>query len=84
MQVIAEVIQEIRQEKAGDHTSQSGNIGIGLPRCSISPLHAYGSKSAMVTINLLVDRSSPMKRILLIWALVVAVSSLALGQTKDK
>jgi hypothetical protein len=51
MQVIAEVLQEIRQEKAGDHTSQSGNVGIGLPRCSISPLHAHGSKSAMVTIN---------------------------------
>jgi hypothetical protein len=30
------------------------------------------------------DRSSPRKRILLIWALVVAVSSLALGQTKGK
>jgi hypothetical protein len=32
MQVIAEVLQEIRQEKAGDHTSQNGNVGIGLPR----------------------------------------------------
>jgi hypothetical protein len=47
-------------------------------------MFAEALRMAMITNDHLSERSSPMKQIVIICTLTVAVSSLVLGQTKDK
>lgn len=60
------------------------SCGLRLTLVQRREMFAEALRLVMITNNHLTERGSPMKRILIICALAVAVSSLALGQTKDK
>ena len=58
--------------------------GLRLTLVQHREVFAEALRLAMITTDHLSERDSPMKRILIICTLAVAVSSLALGQTTDK
>jgi uncharacterized protein DUF4440/zinc ribbon protein len=58
--------------------------GLRLTLVQHTEMFAEALRLAMITNDHLSESDSPMKRILIICTLAVAVSSLALGQTKDK
>jgi ketosteroid isomerase-like protein len=60
------------------------SCGLRLTLVQHREMFAEALRLAMITNDHLSERGSPMKQILIICALAVAVSSLALGQTKDK
>ena len=58
--------------------------GLRLTLVEHREMFAEALRLAMITNDHLSERGSPMKQILIICTLAVAVSSLALGQTRDK